>query len=96
MSKVTRYKMLKRKYSEYCILFIDNKTGNFSSCGIDEKIVALSKYELEFFLGRRKIAYIIVDNLVIVKKVDFVDNHYSDFFFSLALKVVLKETEKTL
>lgn len=90
MSKVTRYKMLKRKYSEYCILFVDNKTGNFSSCGIDAKIIELSKYELETFLVRRKISYIIIDNLVIVKKVDFIDNHYSDFFFSLALQVVLK------
>ena len=39
MSKVTRYRMLKRKYSEYCVLFLD-KNGTFSSCGIDAKIVA--------------------------------------------------------
>ena len=90
MSKVTRYKMLKRKYSEYCILFIDNKTGNFSSCGMDAKMIELSKYELETFLARRKISYIIVDNLNIIQKVNFGDNHYSDFFFSLALQVVLK------
>ena len=89
MSKVTRYRMLKRKYSEYCVLFLD-KNGNFSSCGIDAKIVALSKYELEPFLVRRQISYIIVDNLDVVKKVDFVNNHYSNFFFSLAIRVVLK------
>ena len=57
---------------------------------MDAKIIELSKYELETFLVRRKISYIIIDNLVIVKKVDFIDNHYSDFFFSLALQVVMK------
>ena len=89
MSKVTRYRMLKRKYSEYCVLFLD-KNGTFSSCGIDAKIVALSKYELEPFLVRRQISYIIIDNLDIVKKVDFVTNHYSNFFFSLVLQIILQ------
>ena len=89
MSKVTRYRMLKRKYSEYCVLFLD-KNGTFFSCGIDAKIVALSKYELEPFLVRRQISYIIIDNLDIVKKVDFVTNHYSNFFFSLVLQIILQ------
>ena len=91
MSKNTRYWMIKKKYRDHFIIFMETN-HKVSSYGMDQEIMKTLKInQLEKNLHFRNISYLILDNLTIVKKVDFLENNqYSKYFYFVEIQKILK------
>ena len=81
MSKINRYKFIKKMYPDYLILLLKNNT--LSSFEVDNLIYKY--YHNKVF--KLNINYIILDNLDIVKLVKYDNNKY--YYYSKL--VILKE-----
>ncbi len=74
MSGYNRYKILKKSFNNYCIIFINN------SYGIDKEILKDIN---------KSISYIIVDNLTIIKIYNSYNNQYNKYFYYECLKTII-------
>lgn len=79
MSEYNRYKILKRCFNNYCIIFVNN-----NSYGIDKELIKIKD---------KNISYIIVDNLTIVKLYKSINNQYSRYFYYYGIKKILDKIE---
>ena len=86
MSKYRRYQMLKKCYPNCCILFLEKE--KLKALGIDKEIIKSFK-NIQSFINKRKVSYLIVENLEIVElnKVDF--NKYCYYFYYCEIKLIL-------
>ena len=82
----TRYLFLKRLYPNYVIIIL--KKGKYITFDIDNKIVRLIDYKF----NKYNINYLILDNLEIIKIINYTNNKYLEInmrveLFSLLLLV---------
>lgn len=74
MSIENRYKIIKKKYNEYLLLFLTNKNkAKITSCGIDRIILEQYKYDLKK-IQKANICYILIDN--------------TDYFHNIIVKII--------
>lgn len=76
----TRYQFIKRLYPNYVLIFLQKK--ELITFGIDykiEKIVRRPKEKLVKSLECGCINYLLIDNMNIIKKQEFLENQYTLF-----------------
>ncbi len=81
MSKINRYKFIKKMYPDYLILIVSKK--NLISFNIDNLIYKYYKDKV----FKLNINYIILDGLDIIVKKEFFDNKY----FHYSKVIIIKE-----
>ena len=89
----TRYYFLKKLYPDYFILML--KRGK--NCLFQEEICISKSFlqkKLLDNLNTSHINYMVIDNLKIIKKVSFPDNHYIDYLAKGILIVLVQKQSK--
>ncbi len=83
-----RYKVLKKLYNEYLILFV--RKNKLTSCYVDLQILLSlnGKKSIEKQLVKKNISYVIVDELTIVKKYDSIPNEYNKHYYKKCLNIL--------
>jgi len=78
MTKINRYKFAKYNYKDYLILLLCK--GKYKSFNVDKKILKIINFKKLDNLNKRQINYIILDNLTIIKKKQFKNNKYYNYY----------------
>ena len=89
----TRYYFLKKLYPDYFILML--KKGK--NCVFQEEIYLSKSFlskTLLYHLDTLHINYMVIDNLKIMKKVSFKDNHYMEYLVKGILIDMVKKQSK--
>ncbi len=84
MGKKVRFKILKKKYPNVCILFQDKKCITTYAF---EKAIGTSEKELI----KKSVSYLIIDNLAIIKRKEFQNNCYCTVLYQKIMKNILCE-----
>ena len=84
MGKIIRFKILKKKYPNLCILFQDKKYMTTYSF---EKEIGTTEKELI----KKSVSYLIIDNLSIIKINKFQNNSYCVLLYRKMIKNILCE-----
>lgn len=87
--KSNRYNFFKRCYPNYLILIVKNK--QLISYGIDKKILEYLNIEKIREINKFKINYIILENINIINKKEFLGNNYRLYYKRLKItKLIIK------
>ena len=80
MSAYNRYCFTKKVYPNYLVLLL--KKDKYYSYGIDSKVLEYIKFKNRtYILRKKKINYLVLDELDIVEKYDYVDNEINRYIF---------------
>ena len=91
MSRINRYKFIKRMYPDYLIVFWTNSGYKYE--GIDKDIMmnfCHNDYKLKW-LQKKHINYLVMDNLEIVSKYDDKQNSYHKYFYLASFSNILSK-----
>ena len=90
MSAYNRYSFIKEVYSYYIVLLI--KKDRYYSYGKDRKILEYIKFKNKTrILRKKKINYLVLDELDIVAKYEYLDNQIDRYMYLIRIKRVLNE-----
>ena len=89
MSKDKRFRIIKQKYPDYLIIFLNR--NKFTSYSFDLNIIDFSKKNIEKVLIEKQVSYLIFDNLSLIKQKDFEINKYNYYFYkNNIIKIIIE------
>ena len=92
MSAYNRYSFTKEVYPDYIVLLI--KKDKYYSYGKDRKILEYIKFRNKTsILRNKKINYLVLDELDIVEKYEYLDNQFYRYMYWVRLNKVLEEVK---
>ena len=92
MSAYNRYYFTKKVYPWYLVILL--KKGKPYSFGIDRKILKHVGFkDKTYILQKKKINYLVLDELDIVEKYDYDDNNYDKYLYLVKLNEILNEVK---
>ena len=90
MSAYNRYYFTKGVYPNYIIILL--KKGKLFSFSIDSKILSSIGFKDKVSVfKKKKINYIVLDELDIIEKMEFDDNNYDKYVYLVKLNEILDE-----
>ena len=90
MSAYNRYEFTKKVYPKYIIILL--KKGKPYSFDIDRKILKHVGFkDKTYILQKKKINYLVLDELDIVEKYDYDDNNYDKYLYLVKLNKIFDE-----
>ena len=95
MSAYNRYYFTKDVYPKHIVILL--KKGKPYSFGIDRKILNhIGFKEKTYILQKKKINYLILDELDIVEKYDYDDNNYDRYEYLVKISEIFDEIKVTM
>lgn len=94
MAKISRYKFIKKLYPNTLVLFYDK--GKYSSLATDQFILNFIQFTSLYSLEKRKINYLVVQNMNILERKKFLDNKYSFYYSEVRLLNILERIKERL
>lgn len=92
MSAYNRYSFTKRVYPDYIILL--NKNNKYYSYGSDRMILDYIKFKNKtYILRKKKINYLVLDELDITEKMEFFDNMFDRYLYLAYLREIFNKIE---
>lgn len=90
MSAYNRYSFTKEVYPDYIVLLI--KKDKYYSYGKDRKILEYIKFRNKTsILRKKKINYLVLDELDIVEKYEYLDNQIDRYMYFVRINSIFKK-----
>ena len=88
MSAYNRYRFTKEVYPDYIVLLY--KKGKYYTYGIDRNVLDYIKFKDKTnVLRKKKINYLVLDELDIIEKYEYLDNQIDRYLYLIRMKKIL-------
>lgn len=92
MSAYNRYNFTKDVYPDYIVLLV--KKDKYYSYGRDREVLEYIRFKNKTnILRKKKINYLVLDELDIIEKYEYLDNGLDRYMYLVMLKKVLEEVK---